>query len=197
MATFQGLYDFTYRQHHSIPRSSTWYNIHSSKIQEFCLEWICKIISSCGGKSISFSGKLILIFQILFAIPTYHLMYAHFSQISSEKIQRLYKEFLWGFTQEGTQNIPLISWDWIAQSWAQKGFGIKKICLEGISLMARWAFKLVLDGHSEWARVFMARLKGLGWIHQFSLRRYGYTMRDKLLFCSPKGFLNCNYTKGL
>lgn len=130
-------------------------------------------------------------------ISVYHMMYTHFSMASMNELQRLYKDFLWGFTLMGTRKTPLVSWKWMARLRSHGGLGIRRIPKVGISLLARWASQLVSNSPSEWVALFRALLIELPRDHQRQLRRLGYTLTDKLLSCRPKSFRSCKYLEGL
>lgn len=61
------------------------------KIQDYFLDRMCKHISSWKAKHLSFTARVILIKQVLMAIPVYHQIYIHFPK---GPLQQLYKDFL-------------------------------------------------------------------------------------------------------
>lgn len=108
------------------------------------------------------------------AIPVYHMMYSHFSKISLEKLQSLYKDFLWGFTKTGKRKTLMISWNMMACLRSQGRLGIRCILEVDVLLLARWASLIVSDTPSEWVSLFRALRGELLWDHQRHLRRQGY-----------------------
>lgn len=68
--------------------------LSKTQIQDYCLDWVCIRISSQKSKHLSLTARIIVIKQILMAIPVYHQMYMHFSTDATMKLQRLCKDFL-------------------------------------------------------------------------------------------------------
>lgn len=54
------------------------YNVYGRNIQDYCLDCVCKRISSWKGWHTSFGGKVILLKQVLMAILVYYMMSSHF-----------------------------------------------------------------------------------------------------------------------
>lgn len=111
--------------------------IQPHHIHNFFLDKVCKRFYEWPTKHISFAGKLILIRQVLQEIPTFHLMYIHFNSTLAIQLQSLFKDFLWGFTKEGTHKIPLISWGKMTGPYNQDKFGIKQFFLQWIALLVQ------------------------------------------------------------
>lgn len=172
------------------------FNILSQKLHNFCLHRVCKCISSWQTKHISFAGWLILIRQVLHAIPTYHLMYKHFTKSQDAVLQWLYKDFLWGVTKTEMHKTPLISWERMEKPHQQGGFGICQIYWQGIALLARWASKLLENPNPKWSQFFFSNMTTTKWHHQRAFRRHGYSIQDKVIG-KPKRFGKCSYPEGL
>lgn len=81
------------------------YKVPSQKIIDFCLDRVCTRILGWQTKHISFAGRLILIRQIAQAIPTYHLMYTHFTKGQVAALQRLCRLPM-GCHQRGDEENP-------------------------------------------------------------------------------------------
>lgn len=62
--------------------------LSTTQIQSYCLDRVCKQISSWKTKLLSFISRTILIKHILMAIPVYHQMYMHFSTRAALQLQQ-------------------------------------------------------------------------------------------------------------
>jgi hypothetical protein len=64
-------------------------NLASAAIQNFCLDKLAKRITALKPRCISFPGRILLIKQVLQAMPVYHMMYTHLQKSTSTKIERM------------------------------------------------------------------------------------------------------------
>lgn len=86
-------------------------SVLNHQLIDYCLSNVGKRISLWKDKHLSFVGRVILIRRILTAILVYHMMYTYFSKSAALKLQRLCKDFLWGFSKNGARKVPLIAWE--------------------------------------------------------------------------------------
>jgi hypothetical protein len=71
-----------------------------------------------------------------------------------QKINRMCREFLWGFNKVGNRKVPLISWERLVRLRKNGGLGIKDTTTHALALMARWPVKLITDPNSTWSKLF-------------------------------------------
>lgn len=117
--------------------ASLGYLVPQVKLLDYYINKLSKRIASWKEKNISFAGKIILIRQVLAAIPIYHRMASYFMTTASNQIQHLCKDFLWGFNEAGQRKIPLISQEIIARPRIQGGLAIRNILAQGTMLLDR------------------------------------------------------------
>lgn len=82
------------------------------KIWDYYLDRVGKYISSWKAKNLSFTTHIILIKQVLVAIPIYHKMYMDiFLQRGCGQVATIMQRLPWVYTNEGKQKTPLVSWE--------------------------------------------------------------------------------------
>lgn len=92
------------------------HQLKSSELHKFCLDWINKRISSWSNKLLSFTGKMLLLQHVLHNINVYHMMYMATPKGTVRQINKIFKDFLWGFDKEiGRQKTPLVAWKRMTQ----------------------------------------------------------------------------------
>lgn len=90
--------------------------IRPTNMHNFCLDRINKHIAGCANRLLSFTRKVLLIQHVLQSITTYHMMYTSASVTTLEQINRLFKNFLWGFDKTtGHRKTPLVAWHKLTQ----------------------------------------------------------------------------------
>lgn len=173
------------------------YQVQQSKLLDYCLNYVSKRIASWKGKHVSFPRCIILIRKILSAILVYHMMYMRLSKTAAHKLQQLFKDLLWGFAKNGRCKMPLIAWERITRPKKQGGLDIRLSYFQGVALLARWASHIISNPTFEWTTLFLTIILAFKWCHSRTLRRNGYTLKDKLLFGQPLSFVGCHYIAGL
>lgn len=167
------------------------------QVQQFCLNGIRARLSSWTLKTISFSGRVLLIKQVLMAIPVYHMMYVSISKNTSDQIRRMCCDFLWGFNTSGRRKTVLVAWEKLTRSKTQGGLSIKDTKIQSTSLLARWANKALAQPDSDWSSLYIANLKLAYWENKKIHKRLNYSIHDKILFGNVKTFGKLTYTAGI
>jgi hypothetical protein len=169
----------------------------SQTTQKFCLEKLSKRITTYAPQFLTFTGRVQIVKQVLMSMPTYHLMYLNLPAATHNKINRICKDFIWGYNKEGEQKTPLISWERLCRFKKHGGLAIKDVKTQNLALLARWTTNLFTNKTSEWTRLYKANLELLNWRNKKNNRRYNYSTLDKVLFDNPTSFKKFNYTKTL
>jgi hypothetical protein len=172
-------------------------NLSSAAVQNFCLDKLAKRIATLKPRNISFPSRVQLIKQVLLAMPVYHMMYTYMPKKSIKKIQRMCREFLWGFNKNGGRKVPLIAWARITKLRKHGGLGINDIKVQATALMARWPIKLINDSNSTWGKLFTANLNSLAWKEKKKIGRLGYSFVDKIIFSKPSGLLHKEHMESM
>jgi hypothetical protein len=172
-------------------------NLSTAAVQNFCLDKLAKRITTLRPKSISYTGRVQLIKQVLLAMPVYHMMYTHMRKSTTQKLNRMCREFLWGFNKAGNRKVPLVAWERLIKLRKHGGLGIKDTTAHALALMARWPVKLIADPKSTWSKLFQANLESLPWSHKKRNRWLGYSFLDKVVFFQPSRFGKLHYTKNI
>lgn len=76
-------------------------NLKISTLHNFCLESISKRIKGWVDKLLLFTSKVLLIKHVLQSIPIYHMMSITTLVGTIKQINRMLKDFLWGFNYVG------------------------------------------------------------------------------------------------
>lgn len=86
------------------------HDIDSRQLHIFVIERVkAHILHSWSTKTLSFSGRILLIRHILQAIPIYHLLFMPISTSMSKLVASILKDFLWGFNEVGGRKTPLVA----------------------------------------------------------------------------------------
>lgn len=112
-------------------------NITSIAVQNFCLDKLCKRIQTYSSQHITFTGRVQIIKQVLLSMPVYHLMYLNLPVSARTKINRLCKDFLWGYSKQGNRKTPLVAWNRLVKLKKHGGLAIKDITTQNTALLAR------------------------------------------------------------
>jgi exonuclease III len=173
------------------------FQLTSESIQNFCLNRLTSKVGKLASLNFSFTGRTVIVKQVLLAIPTYHLMYSCLPKSTSKQIRKICSTFLWGHSKQGKRKVPLIAWQRLVQSKKHGGLSLKDIDTQAKALLARWTVQLLTDPKSTWSLLFRANLTMLPWQDKRRHNRLGYSFLDKILFSSPTNFRKKPYTRSL
>ncbi|KAL3688196.1 hypothetical protein R1sor_014505 [Riccia sorocarpa] len=97
------------------------------------------------------ASKTILLRHIMAATPTiYQLLSVGINNDGLEKLEKLSRQFLWGWSEWGNKKASLIVWDRLAQSRAEGGIGWIPIREKSMALQIRSTVKIIQGGAAEW-----------------------------------------------
>lgn len=140
------------------------YQLKLSTLHDFCLARISKRIKGWTNHLLSFTGKTILIQHVLQSIAIYHMMYIATPAGTIKQINRMLKDFLWGFNKEGGhRKTHLVSWKRLTQSRENGGLGFKDRGSHAQALLCKWVTKTLDDPDIEWAQLFLELTSRLTW----------------------------------
>lgn len=121
-------------------------NLKSSQIHDFCLDHISKRIKGWENRLLSFVGRILLIEHVLQSISIYHMMYMETPTNITKHINRMFKEFLWGFSKDGTtRKVLLISWKWLTHPQEAGGLCLKDFFTHAQALLSKWISRALDD----------------------------------------------------
>lgn len=83
---------------------------------------------------------------------------------TTQYINRLLKDFLWGFSMDGSnRKFPLIAWDKIMQPRKKGGLGFKDYYTHSHALLSKWISKALDNPSIEWASLFLTLSHNMTW----------------------------------
>ncbi|KAL3699764.1 hypothetical protein R1sor_017786 [Riccia sorocarpa] len=109
---------------------------------------------------LSWPAKTILLRHVLAATPLYQLMSVGLCKDDLEELERLCKNFLWGWNDDGNSKHALIAWERIAQEHEKGELGWTSFRNMADALSVRLLGRILEDGNSEWihlARSFILK----------------------------------------
>lgn len=129
---------------------------------------------------------------------TYHMMYTATPASTTKKINRIFKDFLWGFDREiGKRKTPLVAWSWLTQPRECGGLGFKDYMTHSEALLSRWVTRVLEDSSTEWATIFIALSKAFTWEQRKTQNRAQYYYIDQILFGMVKSYRSLPYAASL
>lgn len=88
------------------------------------------------------------------------MMYTTTPTTTINQINKLFKDFLWGFNMEtGKWKTPLVAWNRLIQHREDASLGFKDYIAHVEALLCRWVARNMKDLHTEWVVSFMGRMK--------------------------------------
>lgn len=95
-------------------------------------------------------------------------------------INKLFKDFLWGFSPSGsTMKVPLIVWDRMTQPREKGGLGFKDCFTHSQALLSKWITKALDDPSTKWASLFLSLSTLMTWEYKRALNRAHYNAMEK------------------
>jgi hypothetical protein len=122
----------------------------------FIKDRIWKRINSWRGRALSKAGKDVMIKSVLQAIPSYFMSVYLIPDSIISDIERMINVFWWG---DGSNNkgIRWLAWDKLAKPKAIGGLGYRDFHAFNMYLIAKQAWKFVVEPDKLVSRVFKAR----------------------------------------
>lgn len=133
-------------------------DIDSRQLHSFVIEKVKGRINSWSAKTLSFSGKILLIRHILQAIPIYYLMSMPIPARTAKLVASILKDFLWGFNETGGRKNPLEAWKKICEPRQIGGLGVKIIPAHSKALLSKWILASLKLPDFEWTTLFYENL---------------------------------------
>jgi hypothetical protein len=102
-------------------------------------------------KTISQAGMLVLIKYVAAAIPSYAMITFLLPNSICSQLDKVFKNFWWGFPASKTRNLSLKSWNSIYTPKILGGLGLRKIKEVNLALISKLGWKLLTGSESPWA----------------------------------------------
>lgn len=167
----------------------------SVDLHNFYLDRISKHISGWSNKLLSFTWKIFLPQHVLHNINVYHMMYMATPIDMIKQINRVFKDFLWGFDKvTGKRKMPLVAWHRMMQARELGGLGLKYFLAHSQALLNKWVTKVIDSPLSKWASLFLELSRIFTWDQRRVLNQAHYTNIDRLFFGSVKSYGALTYT---
>jgi hypothetical protein len=127
-----------------------------SKTFEYIKDRIWKKIQGWKERMLSKAGKDIIIKAIAQAIPTFAMSCFDLTQTLCEQISTMICRFWWA-QQENENKVHWLSWEILSKPKKEGGLGFRDLYGFNIAMLARQAWRMLIDPESLCARVLKAR----------------------------------------
>lgn len=92
------------------------------------------------------------------------MMYIEIPIGTIKHINRMFKDFLWGFSKDGTtRKILLIAWGRLTQPREVGGLNFLDCLTHSQALLSKWIAKALDDPTTEWAALFLTLSESITW----------------------------------
>ncbi|KAL3694277.1 hypothetical protein R1sor_007928 [Riccia sorocarpa] len=121
---------------------------------------LMKKLKHWSNRLLSWPAKTILLKHVLAATPLYQLLSVGLCKDGLEALEKLCRNFLWGWNEEGNPKQALVAWERIAQSKEDGGLGWTKFRDMADALNVGLVGRILEGGEAEWiqlARSFILR----------------------------------------
>ena len=133
------------------PACCVWGTVHHILCQQ-----VWKRIQGWKEKLLSKAGKEILIKAIAQAIPTYAMSCFDLTKTLCDDIGKMINRFWWGH-QDKENKIHWLSWDTLCSRRDKGGLGYRDLHLFNLAMLARQAWRIVMNPDSLCAMLLMAK----------------------------------------
>ncbi|GAU23240.1 hypothetical protein TSUD_172690 [Trifolium subterraneum] len=120
------------------------------------LEALKRRLGAWGNRYISLGGRIVLINAVINSIPIFFLSYLKMPVKVWREVVRVQRNFLWGGLSK-KRRINWVKWSDICKTKKDGGLGIKDLRLVNLSLLAKWRWKLLMEGGDVWKNVLVAK----------------------------------------
>ncbi|KAL3693292.1 hypothetical protein R1sor_006943 [Riccia sorocarpa] len=134
--------------------------VNEKAITDEIVKKLMQKLKHWSNRLLSWPAKTILLKHVLAATPLYQLMSVGLCKDGLEELERLCRNFLWGWNEEGNPKHALIAWERIAQEKSNGGLGWTSFRNMSDALNARLVGRILEGGDTEWihlARSFILR----------------------------------------
>ncbi|KAL3680171.1 hypothetical protein R1sor_023127 [Riccia sorocarpa] len=127
--------------------------IDEKTITEEILQKIMKKLKHWSNRLLSWPAKTLLLKHVLAATPLYHLMSVGLCKDGLEELERLCRNFLWGWNEEGNPKHALVAWEQITQEKDRGGLGWTNFRTMAEALNVRLIGRILEGGNAEWIQI--------------------------------------------
>ncbi|KAL3700396.1 hypothetical protein R1sor_018418 [Riccia sorocarpa] len=155
--------------------------IDEKTITDEIVQKLMRKLKHWSNRLLSWPAKTILLRHVLAATPLYQLMSVGLCKDGLEELERLCRNFLWGWNEDGNPKHSLIAWERIAQEREKRGLGWTSFRTMADALNVRLLGRILEEGNSEWihlARSFILRTLRRG-AYQRECRQW--TLQESLI----------------
>ena len=103
-------------------------------------------------KTLSQAARTVLIRSVASTIPSYAMSSFLLPLFVSTSLDRIFKNFWWGFPTDGSQNLSLKSWSSICSPKAEDGLGFRRMHDYNLALIAKLGWKLLSNTNCLWVK---------------------------------------------
>ncbi|KAL3680547.1 hypothetical protein R1sor_023503 [Riccia sorocarpa] len=113
-------------------------------------------------------------------MPLYQLMTVGLTNEGLDGLEKLCRQFLWGWQEQGTPRTALVAWERVAQAKSNGGLGWTRFIDRARAMHIKCLMKILEGGESEWVQLsksFMLRTLRTGW---YQRERSQWTIEEGL-----------------
>ncbi|KAL3682580.1 hypothetical protein R1sor_000602 [Riccia sorocarpa] len=127
--------------------------INEKAIAEEIVKKMMKKLKHWSMRLLSWPAKTILLSHVLAATPLYQLLSVGLCRDGLDDLERLCRNFLWGWNEEGSPKQSLVAWERIAQSKENGGLGWTRFKDMADALNAGLVSRILEGGNAEWIQL--------------------------------------------
>lgn len=126
---------------------------------------------------LSKGGRLTLIKSTFSNLPTYYLSLFPLPVGVANRIEKLFRAFLWGGMGEESK-LHLVSWQRVSCPIANGGLGVRNLCVFNKTLLGKWLWRYQMEGNSLWREVIDHKYGCVwgGWCSKEGRGSYGVSL---------------------
>jgi hypothetical protein len=114
------------------------------------IEKVQNRIEGWRAKTLSQAGRLVLIKTVATALPSYTMSSFFLPNSFCSELDRIFKNFWWGFPAKKARNLSLKAWDSLCIPKASGGLGLRKMREVNLALISKLGWKLLNKSNSMW-----------------------------------------------
>ncbi|KAL3679848.1 hypothetical protein R1sor_022804 [Riccia sorocarpa] len=127
--------------------------VDEKTITEEIVQKLMKKLKHWSNRLLSWPAKTILLRHVLAATPLYQLMSVGLCKDGLEELERLCRNFLWGWNEDGNPKHALVAWERIAQEKLNGGLGWTSFRTISDALNVRLIGRILEGGSAEWIQL--------------------------------------------
>ncbi|KAL3680581.1 hypothetical protein R1sor_023537 [Riccia sorocarpa] len=127
--------------------------INEKNIAAEIVQKLMKKLKHWSNRFLSWPAKTLLLKHVLAATPLYQLLSVGLCKDGLDDLERLCRNFLWGWTEEGNPKHALVAWERIVQSKEGGGLGWTRFRDMSDALNTRLVCRLLEGGEAEWLQL--------------------------------------------